>query len=162
MFAPKEAHEDRYIITVSIAVIAIVTMFVMLHMSFYNGLRYALVKIESVNQTGVVTQVIKGGEQDYLFEYIARFRYMDPEGNTHYGQKFTRSDISDWKEGDALISIVYNPNFPQYYMFPEDLEDFEVDIWMSMGFIAIMVVAMIAALFAAIKYVKFKKRMRYY
>ncbi|MEM9104493.1 MAG: hypothetical protein AAGC96_02465 [Pseudomonadota bacterium] len=160
MYAPKEAHEDRYIISAGIAIIVIVGMFVMLQISFYNGLRYALIQMDHVEKNTEVTNIVEGGEKSYFYDYIVYFRYKDDAGNTYRGDKFFFTEPPDFDV--TPISVLYNPLFPQYYMFPEQLDDYEVDFWMSVGFLVVMMLAMIVIAFTVVRYIDFKKRMQRY
>ena len=161
LFAPKEADEDLYIMTVAIAMITVVAMLAMLQISFYNGFRYALVEIEQIATDGTVNGIIEGGRKD-RFRYIARFRYVDSRGNAHFGEKFLGHNYMEPPRIGTRYPIIYNPNLPRYYMFPEDLEDFKFDLRMSLGFFAVMVLAVIIAALTVMKYLKFRQKMYRY
>lgn len=134
VFAPKEAHEDRYIVTAGIAIVAIVGMLAMLQISFYNGLRYALVEIDHVQKTVKVVDIVEGKDASQF-----------PEAN----------------EQPAHL-VIYNPRFPQHFIRAKRLTDYKVDFWMSVGFLAVMLVAIIVFAVNIMKYIAFKKRMQRY
>ena len=46
MFSPKEAHADRYIIAMAAALLLVFGALFLINISFYNGLRYALLHLD--------------------------------------------------------------------------------------------------------------------
>ncbi len=139
-----------------------VTSYVMLNISFINGLKYALIQMDSTDAVARIVEIRKT-QEDVRAPYIGVVQFEDEKGDIHAGEKIFRDRELNVDNAIGLpVEVIYNPDYPEYFMFPDRLEDFGIDYYVSLTLMFLIGFSLLGIVFSVTKYLKFRKKMKYY
>ncbi len=157
MFNPKEAQEDGFILGAVIALLIAAGAFILINISFDNGFRFGLLLQNQTETTGTITGYAKtpaGGD-------VVRFKFEDAQGIVHTGEKLLLTGDASGETGGP-IEVVYNQDYPEYYLFPGRVDGARYDFFMTSGLILVIVLCFLYIVYQFVGYVRFKRKMTYY